>query len=111
MLAKPERTRGQKAVNEKRQRMMFDWILLMVLVTLAIWMFTMLSGCVIVLKKDAEVGFRFGTDLALYHRAPDDGAEASVDLFPWVQAEIVARREAEEAADAETTPDTEPAVD
>ncbi len=58
-----------------------------------------LCGCAVGLTKDGAVGIRTSTTFEFFHSSPDAGSEARVDVLPWVQEEIKARREAAEAVE------------
>ena len=80
------------------------------LATLSFLLLVALSGCAIHLKKDASVGLRFGSEISLYHSAPDDGAEAKLTPTPWLQQAIdkeLERRAQEDCPDVLDTDSTE----
>lgn len=52
------------------------------------------SGCIVLPKGDSSAGVRTTNSLEFFHQAPDEGAEFRVDVLPWIQEEIKARREA-----------------
>lgn len=65
--------------------------------TLMALLASLASGCAVGLMKDGAVGVRTSTTFEFFHSSPDDGSEARIDVLPWVQEEIKARREAEAA--------------
>ncbi len=68
---------------------------MMMLMALAMGGCLGLSGCAVGLSNDGAVGIRTSTTFEFFHSSPDDGSEARVDVLPWVQEEIKARREME----------------
>lgn len=47
----------------------------------AYMLITICTGCVLHVKEDAAIGVRFGTDIALYQTAPDDGSTCEFNLL------------------------------
>jgi len=63
------------------------------------------SGCAIHLEKDASAGLRWGTEVAIFHNAPDDGAKAEIGLNAFGE------RNAEKYIDSKLAPADLPTVD